>query len=221
MRRWCLWVLALSGLLAAKASAQRVELGASLGYMVPVRSQFDRAVEEMYRGVPMWFDYTGRQQASLVVSARAAVWPRPRVGFELIGSAYGTVRTVEMSPPFWPGPARGNATVTSVAARLAVVVERSAHREIQLALGPQVTFLSGAAYDDPPATVVGLGRRTAWGASAAATMQYPLSRRVSIRAAFDAAVYKVRLVPPGGADTTRTPFQVDLAPSFGLVVHVP
>ena len=43
----------------------------------------------------------------------------------------------------------------------------------------------------------------------------------SVRAAVDAAVYRVPLGRVSVADTTNTPLQLDLALSFGLVVHTP
>jgi hypothetical protein len=198
-----------------------VEVGAALGYSVPIRDQFARAVVVMDRGFPIWGHYEGRHQAAPVLSVRAAVWSDQRIGVELLSSVYGTFRTVSLSPPFWPQPARGRATVTTVAARLAVALARSDSREIQVSLGPLLTILDGAAYDNPPASSVALGQRAAWGGSAAIAMQYPLSRRLSVRAALDAAVYRVRLVAIPVEDTTSTPLQLDLAPSFGVVVRIP
>jgi hypothetical protein len=223
MRRSCLLVLALSALPVADAWAQRMEFAATLGYSVPLRDQFDRAVVVMDRGIPIWGHYTGRQHAALVVGARGAIWPSRRFGFELLGSAYNTTRTVEQSTRF-VGPARGHATVVSAAARLAVVVQRSESREIRVAFGPQVSFFSGAAYDSPPAPYapyVALSPRSAWGGSAGIAMQYSLTRRVGIRAALDAAVYRIPLTRLTVADSTSTPLQLDLAPSIGVVIHTP
>jgi hypothetical protein len=200
-----------------------MELAAILGYGVPLRDQFDRAVVVMDRGIPIWGHYTGRQRAALLVGAQGAIWPNRRLGFELLGSVYSTTRTVEQSTRF-VGPASGHATVVSAAARLAVVVQRSESREIRIAFGPQVSFFSGGAYDSPPAPYapyVALRSRSAWGGSAGIAMLYPLTRRVDIQAALDAAVYRVPLTRLTVADSTSTPLQLDLAASFGVVIHTP
>jgi hypothetical protein len=221
MHQSCLLIVALSGLAVVDAPAQRIELAATLGYTVPTRGQFDRAVVVMDRGIPIWGHYTGRQRAALVGGVRAAVWPTRGIGFELLGSAYGTSRTVEQSTRF-VAPARGRATVMSAAARLAVVVQRSEGREIQVSIGPAVSFFGGAAYDSPPAPYapyVALSPRTALGGSAGIALQYPLTRCVSIRGALDAAVYRVRLAALTVADSTSTPLQLDLSPSFGVVIR--
>ncbi len=42
-----------------------------------------------------------------------------------------------------------------------------------------------------------------------------------MRAALDAAVYRVPLAPVTVADSTSTPLQLDLAVSFALVIHTP
>jgi hypothetical protein len=145
----------------------------------------------MDRGIPIWGHFKGRHQAAPVLGVRAAVWADQRIGVEFLGTAYRTFRTVELSPPLWPEPCRGRVTVTTVAARLAVAVARSDSREIQSRSGQ------------------------------CSPMQYPLSRRLSVRAAVDAAVYRARLVALAAEDTTSTPLQLDLAPSFGVVVRIP
>ena len=223
MRRTCLFVLALAALPVADAAAQRTEFVATVGYGVPLRDQFDRAVVVMDRGIPIWGHYTGRQQAALVVGLRGGFWPGQWVGFELLADLFNTTRRVEQSTRFVE-PASGPATVVTAAARLAVVVQRSESREIRVAFGPLVRFFGGAAYENPPAAYapyVALSPRSAWGGSAGVAMQYPLTRRLGMRAALDAAAYRVPLGRISVADTTSTPLQLDLALSFGLVVHTP
>ena len=223
MRRSWLLVLALSALPVADAWAQRMEFAATLGYSVPLRDQFDRAVVVMDRGIPIWGHYTGRQKASLLVGARGAIWLNRRFGFELLSSAYTTTRTIEQSTRF-VGPAQGHAAVVSAAARLAVVIQRSESREMRIAFGPLVSFFSGAAYDSPPAPYapyVALRSRSVWGGSAGIAMQYPLTRRLGIRAALDAAIYRVPLTRLAVADSTRTPLQLDLAATLGVAIHTP
>ena len=218
MRRSCLLVLALSALPAGVAVAQRIEFAATAGYTVPTQEQFDRAIVVMDRGIPIWGHYVGRQEAALVLGARAALWANQRIGFELVGRTYASSRTVTLTPPFAPA-ARGPATVVSAAARLAVVVQHSGQREIRVSFGPEVTFFSGRAYDSPPAPSVALSPGPTWGGSAGITMQYPVARRVSIRAALDASLFRVRLTALSAADSTRTPLQLDLAPSLGVVIR--
>lgn len=222
VRVLCFAVLVLAAVPFAAASAQLVEFGGGLGYMTPRVRQFDRLVPiPVMNGGTRELSLRGKHVSAPTFRLQAALWPLRHLGVELVASLSQPMRSVWSVDYGYDYFTSVRAILATAALRLSCRFGNPAREQLQLSVGPQVTRLRGQAYVSPTLTYSGVQRRGEWGVSGAVSIVHPFSRQLAARAALDANVYRVHLVPALAGTTTNTPLQLDVTPSLGLVVRLP
>jgi hypothetical protein len=218
------WVFAISAALAASvivastAAAQRFELGATLGYRMAVRHQFASYAYSDFGAMPGWQHLTGFHEGDPDLGLHATLWRRPRLGLQLVGSVWRTLRTVEQEQVSLRFSTSDRVTVVSLAVRMVVRLGTAPRRHVDLALGPQLTHFGGPGYESTPTAFLAIRHRMVVGASGGIAYAWPVRPRLHLRLALDAAAYRAPLVAAPDSGTTKTRIQLDVAPSVALVL---
>ena len=218
------WVFAVftafaaSVMVASSAAAQRFELGATLGYRVAVRHQFASYAYSNFGATTGWQHLTGFHEGDPELGLHATLWRRPRLGLQLVGTFWRTLRTVEQEQVPLVFATSDRVTVVSLAVRMVVRLGTATRRHLDLALGPQFTHFGGSGYDSPPTAFLALRHRMVVGASGGIAYAYPVRPRLYLRLALDAAAYRAPLVAAPDSSTTKTRIQLDVAPSVSVVL---